>query len=439
MGIMDIAGLTKSGMIATLPGSYHLQRMWINSRVAHDALVTKRGITTEGIGGGQIVVMDAPATELRRDGYSSDTTLRAHCARIVTMDRQAFANVQQLAAICGPDGHDLRTHPTALPVPQEWQMDTDTRSGVRGLYRTIKADTAAESYRTKQNTASERVFNNHAWGPGVVRDALLTGSGPMIDANVKILEKLVAALRKRLPPAEDLRHRQEWGRDGHTLDAMRALRGDWDTAYRRTARRPRVSSPIVTLVATPGGCQQCSQLACPVTGAAMTLAWGAPVAAATLLLEEAGWRVRVQIALLAAGSRPSRKVDASGWVDGTVITIKEANERVDMGVLAAALCTQPLTFGAYNMATSLFGIGGLRFSGGQVQAVPNGVQLGALWREATSEGVLSRLPAIGAGQLADFFGPKARVPKDLLASALELIAEATGGHLLEVREKGRVG
>lgn len=392
---------------STLPEAHRYEH-YLTSKVDHDARVTITGYDTSEIGGGSIVKYDAPA--------------RKETASLVCYDMDGFRNIQKLGV--------AMNHKALAPRPAGWGP-APTDISWNGYTHARGASWLNNWTQQDRGPGSKPV-----WSPTVVMNAL-RGEGPVIAKNANLLGVIADALRRRLPAAEDLRPRQEWGAEGHTLDAMRAMNGDWDHAFRRTKRRARVSSPVVTLMVTPGGCQQCMMQVCPVTDASQLLMWAAPMVAAALLLEEAGWRVRVQVGLLTSTG------SSGGPLQGSVITVKEAHDRVDLRVLAAACATQQLQFGAYGVANGALHRGNHEH-GGVVLVVKDeawGSQLGSLWQEATGGAVVGRLPEMTGQEVHDFFqNPSAAtVPVDLVDSALELIRTATGGHLMEVRAAGREG
>jgi hypothetical protein len=65
-----------------------------------------------------------------------------------------------------------------------------------------------------------------------------------------IVERLRAGIE--VPAPVSIRRKHCWTNDGE-LNVDRALRGDWDIAYRGTTKNPRVASPVVTLACQYGG------------------------------------------------------------------------------------------------------------------------------------------------------------------------------------------
>lgn len=90
-------------------------------------------------------------------------------------------------------------------------------------------------------------------------------------------------LAGEVPAVETIRRRWMWGSEGDSLDAERALAGDWDVAYQRSVRRVTAGHVITTIGAQFGGHAGRS---------AQELFWtGAQLVAAADVLEAAGYRV----------------------------------------------------------------------------------------------------------------------------------------------------
>lgn len=93
-------------------------------------------------------------------------------------------------------------------------------------------------------------------------------------------------LTSTLPQPESIRRRMTWGADGDDLNIDRALRGDWDTAYRTSHRVKTTGNKIVTLVSSFGG--NCGK-------SAEQLFWsGAQMLVTAELLELAGYQCEVR-------------------------------------------------------------------------------------------------------------------------------------------------
>lgn len=115
-----------------------------------------------------------------------------------------------------------------------------------------------------------------------------------------------------------------WADNGAELNIDRALRGEWERAYRGSRREMRAGSTVIDLVVAWGG------------NASMTadhLFWGgATMLVLTDVLESAGYRVR----LIAAD--PVRHYEKDNTFMWSSVVVKEASDPLSVEALAAVTC-----------------------------------------------------------------------------------------------------
>lgn len=135
-------------------------------------------------------------------------------------------------------------------------------------------------------------------------------------------DRLIQLASEVTPPSAQSRQRKPvWSDSGDELHIDRAMRGDFDTAWRTARRVVTTGVNTVDLYATIGG---------HVDQTADELFWrGATCAVLTDVLESSGYRVRV------IGS--SITFHPSGLLR-TDITIKEADEALTLATLASITC-----------------------------------------------------------------------------------------------------
>ncbi len=124
------------------------------------------------------------------------------------------------------------------------------------------------------------------------------------------------------PEAKSIRRRPRWGDDGDDLDPDRAMRGQWDTAWRTTGRRSVAGPTVVEVWGSFGG-----------AGAqgAEELFWGgAGSVVLTNILEDAGYRVRLCAVTFAEyGYRQFSLIK---------VIVKEADESLRIDAVASIMC-----------------------------------------------------------------------------------------------------
>lgn len=119
----------------------------------------------------------------------------------------------------------------------------------------------------------------------------------------------------------DVRRRPVWSDNGDDLNIDRAMRGEWDRAWRRSARRSGVGTPIIEVWSSWGGNSGLK---------AGEMFWSGAVALVlTDWLEQAGYRVELNAAIFEILPAKSALV---------LLRVKEASEPLRMPELAAVLC-----------------------------------------------------------------------------------------------------
>jgi hypothetical protein len=247
-----------------------------------------------------------------------------------------------------------------------------------------------------------------------------------------LLRDLMNDLRRELPPPADLRRRMAWGGDGEELNVDRALRGDWETAYRRSVRSVRASSPTISLIVQPGGCYACDQIRCNYTPEEHLMWRAAAALAAAAVMEERGWRVAVYLGALLSNTNvhpaarrevaypapfPEFSSVASLAIDGALIEWKKPHEPVNLSMLAA-LCKQAVASQVSDLIGGTFAQGA-RDSGGYVFHPVR-------WEG----GSLLRAAAPGAHVV-----PVAHDRTQALRVARELVLQAAYSHLIGAKAK----
>lgn len=127
--------------------------------------------------------------------------------------------------------------------------------------------------------------NGYQWFGGITQQAgreRITEGWP---EGVQLITELAQPLRAQLAQAVSVRRKPEWMEHGSQLNTDRALRGEWDRAWRGTRRRARAGTGIITITF-------------PYSFSALTdpdqLKWcGTAAAALSDVLEEAGWQTRI--------------------------------------------------------------------------------------------------------------------------------------------------
>ena len=135
------------------------------------------------------------------------------------------------------------------------------------------------------------------------------------------IDALRRTLRSTVKPPLSRKRRQIWSDDGETLDADRALAGQWDTAF-RTTKRAMVRAPaMVSILVNWGGNWSV---------AAEQLFWqGAQAVVLSDILEDAGYRTRIT----AVGA-----VDSYRNVKASVIHVKDHGEPLRIDAVASIIC-----------------------------------------------------------------------------------------------------
>jgi hypothetical protein len=186
------------------------------------------------------------------------------------------------------------------------------------------------SHRWNQQTY-ERQFRNakdgdDSWYGGITS---WEGAKAIIDGGwgegARRTTELSLELGGRIASFEGFRRRPKWGEQGEELDADRAMRGEWDNAWRDTVKkRVQGASNIVTLAAPFGGNAHQS---------AESLFWcGAQMIAVTDILESSGYQVEV-IAL--ANTRNHSYDDGKAVMSLLACRVKQAGEPMRPDAMAS--------------------------------------------------------------------------------------------------------
>lgn len=127
-----------------------------------------------------------------------------------------------------------------------------------------------------------------------------------------------------LPGVRTRKRVSRWSDAGEDLNIDRALRGDWDIAWRTSRREVTAGPTCIDLISAWGGA--CGR-------SAEELFWsGAAMLVACDLLEQAGYRVRL-LATMAidsrGGSRPTHRAD---------VILKDDHEPLRVDALAGVVC-----------------------------------------------------------------------------------------------------
>ena len=127
-----------------------------------------------------------------------------------------------------------------------------------------------------------------------------------------------------MPGVRDRKRKMRWADKGDDLNVDRALRGDWDTAWRTTRREITTGTLAVDLYSSWGG--NCDKTAEQMfwTGAVMLVACD--------LLENAGYRVRL-VATMGTESHACR-----GSVSRIDVVLKDDCEPLRIDALAGIVC-----------------------------------------------------------------------------------------------------
>ncbi len=149
---------------------------------------------------------------------------------------------------------------------------------------------------------------------GLVRDGWREGA--------QRLGELGESLKNLVPEAKSYRRRVRWSEEGDELHVERAVRGDWDLAWRST-RRTEVRGPAVVEIAVSWANSGSVD--------AQEAFWtGAAALVVTDLLETAGYTVRIC----------AYKINQHGYGNIGIhkIVVKEAGEPLQLDYLASLLC-----------------------------------------------------------------------------------------------------
>lgn len=135
------------------------------------------------------------------------------------------------------------------------------------------------------------------------------------------VRKLAARLRVHDPL--NVRRRPAWRSEGNDLNIDRALRGDWDIAWRGVERAPGLDTNVLRIIVA--GAYDCDVL--PEQGR-----WnGVAALALTDVLEQAGWNIELLSVYMGESTEhPNQQ-------SGVVLTVKEAGEPCNLTLLAGIL------------------------------------------------------------------------------------------------------
>lgn len=133
------------------------------------------------------------------------------------------------------------------------------------------------------------------------------------------------------PPTAKTRKRMaRWESEGDDLHVERALRGDWDSAWRTTRRQWSPGPATVTLYTPVGG------------GAYLTsenLFWRGAVALVVAdLLESAGYSVEIVASWLVRDEAPDQQGRGRGRLCRANCTLKDPGQPLTIDALASVLC-----------------------------------------------------------------------------------------------------
>lgn len=146
---------------------------------------------------------------------------------------------------------------------------------------------------------------------------------------------LSRTLVNSIPRPVNVRRRQRWMDVGSELNIDRALRGEWDTAWRGAKQTPAVSTQLVHIL---------MPWAFSAAVAYENIKWSGVVALAVMdALEGEGWQVDLKMVNYAPDG-----YSHSHLIGTTVIELKEAGEVVNLSSLAA-VAASPSTFRWYGL------------------------------------------------------------------------------------------
>lgn len=166
------------------------------------------------------------------------------------------------------------------------------------------------------------------WYGGATSQAEITGyltNGWIAGASK--LTGLVESMPE-LPAATSRRRKPTWADNGDDLNIDRALRGEWDTAWRTSRRVRTLGTTTIDVIALCGGNG---------TRSAEELFWsGASAVVICDLLESAGYQVRLTAASVCevVGTRSA----GEGSYVAHVVTMKESHEPLRVDIVASILC-----------------------------------------------------------------------------------------------------
>lgn len=208
--------------------------------------------------------------------------------------------------------HTTRIHEAQKLSVVEWRL-----SDLAGVYSLPHHEANAGQPQHKTKAGRSESWYGNASQDDIER--LLTDGWPEGAARLAKLSEQVS-----VPALKTRRRVGVWSREGSELSVERAMRGQWDTAWRTARRQTTVGPQTVELYCMYGG---------SAFESAESLFWqGAVTAALADMLEGAGYNVRITGCFMHGGP------DWKGWLNRSDVIVKDSSEPMQLDSIAAILC-----------------------------------------------------------------------------------------------------